>query len=337
MSNETSERIAAALATLGVDATFPLSHSLIREALQLVASAPSELNLKIATAALAEMGDAFSMFAPYVDTPKVAIFGSARTRASDPLYAQTREVGRLFADRGWMVITGAGPGIMEAGMEGAGRDMSIGVSIQLPFEAGANSVIAGDHKHVAMKYFFTRKLMLVKESAAFICMPGGFGTLDETFELLTLTQTGKGVPVPIVFLDGPGDDYWEQVDTFVQQQLIRRGLVSEHDTTLYKITTSVDEAVSEVCGFYANYHSARFVGGELIIRLQQPPTSEQLEELNQDFSHLVTSGKIRRVEAYDVERRQHDHPELPRIALTFNQHGYVALRSMIDRLNSFVS
>ena len=143
------------------------------------------------------------MFAPYRDVPKVTVFGSARTHTNDPLYAQATEIARLLAERGWMVVTGAGPGIMQAAMEGAGREQSIGVSIRLPFEQGANPVIAGDEKYVSMKYFFTRKLMLVKESRAFVCLPGGFGTLDETFELLTLTQTGKGLPVPIVFLDTP--------------------------------------------------------------------------------------------------------------------------------------
>ncbi|MGB9345733.1 MAG: LOG family protein, partial [Ilumatobacteraceae bacterium] len=155
------------------------------------------------------MRDAYAMFAPYKDRRKVAIFGSARTRADDPLYGLTRQLAATLAESGWMAVTGAGPGIMQAGMEGAGRENSIGVSIRLPFETGANSIIAGDEKHVSMKYFFTRKLMLIKESQGFVCLPGGFGTLDEMFELLTLTQTGKGVPVPIVLLDAPGDPYWE--------------------------------------------------------------------------------------------------------------------------------
>ena len=206
------------------------------------------------------------MFAPYKNIPKVSIFGSARTRPDDPLYEQTERVARQLAEAGWMVVTGAGPGIMEAGMRGAGVERSIGVSIRLPFETGANSIIADDDKHVAMKYFFTRKLMLVKESAAFVCLPGGFGTLDETFELLTLTQTGKGIPVPIVFLDTPGDPYWEHVDAFVTEQLVPRGLVSPKDTALYRVTDSCDVAVDEITSFYSNYHSIRSVGDDLIIR-----------------------------------------------------------------------
>ena len=191
----------------------------------LITDEPDTLDLKIATAALAEMRDAYAMFRPYRDKMKVSIFGSARTKPDDPLYGQARDLASALADKGWMTVTGAGPGIMQAGMEGAGVENSIGVSIRLPFESGANSVIAADDKHVSMKYFFTRKLMLIKESQAFVCLPGGVGTLDETFELLTLTQTGKGVPVPIVLLDEPGDPYWESVDGLMAQ-LVHRGLVS---------------------------------------------------------------------------------------------------------------
>ncbi|MEO7398087.1 MAG: TIGR00730 family Rossman fold protein, partial [Ilumatobacteraceae bacterium] len=207
-----------------------LASDLLTAAAGMIADQPAKLDLKIASSAVVEMRDAFEMFAPYRGRPKVTIFGSARTRIDDPLYAQARDVAELLATNDWMVITGAGPGIMQAAMEGAGREKSIGVSIRLPFEQGANPVIAGDAKYVSMKYFFTRKLMLIKESSAFVCLPGGFGTLDEMFELLTLTQTGKGVAVPIVFLDTPGDPYWEEVAAFVDTQLVARGLVAPADT-----------------------------------------------------------------------------------------------------------
>jgi uncharacterized protein (TIGR00730 family) len=206
------------------------ARELLQGAVDLVANDPSTLNLKIAAAAINEMDDAYVMFKLVEGTEKVTVFGSARTQLSDPLYEQARNVAKQLADAGWMVITGAGPGIMHAAMEGAGRDKSIGVAIRLPFEQNANPVIAGDEKYVAMKYFFTRKLMLIKESKAFICLPGGFGTLDETFELLTLTQTGKGVPVPIVFLDVPGDPYWETVHDLIADQIVSRGLASPRDT-----------------------------------------------------------------------------------------------------------
>jgi uncharacterized protein (TIGR00730 family) len=334
--NPNDARIRNALTELDVSQDFRISESFVSEVLGLIADEPDALDLKIASAAVTEMRDAFAMFKPYKDVSKVSIFGSARTTADDPLYDQTRRVAARLAEAGWMVVTGAGPGIMQAGMEGAGRQKSIGVSIRLPFESGANSIIAGDEKHVAMKYFFTRKLMLVKESAAFVCLPGGFGTLDETFELLTLTQTGKGIPVPIVFLDTPGDAYWEHVHDFVERQLVSRGLVSPHDTSLYKITDNCDDAVAEIQRFYANYHSVRNVGDDLVVRLQQHPTDSQVDELNERFAHLVSSGTIRRVKAYDVERRQNDVPELPRIALRFNQRGYAELRALIDTVNSWV-
>jgi uncharacterized protein (TIGR00730 family) len=225
---------------------------------------------------------------------------------------------------------------MQAGMEGAGRDHSIGVSIRLPFEQGANPVIAGDEKYVSMKYFFTRKLMLIKESRGFICLPGGFGTLDETFELLTLTQTGKGVPTPIVFLDTPGDPYWEAIDTMVKDHLMSRGLVAPADTELYLVTDSCERAVAEVVGFYANYDSLRYVGDRLVIRMQQSPTDEQLAQLNDQFGHLCTRGTIERAEASTIEIRENDQVGLARVAFTFAKHGFGDLRNMIDALNSFV-
>jgi uncharacterized protein (TIGR00730 family) len=329
------QRIETALEQLDVSQDFRISAPFVSEVLGLIADEPDLLDLKIAAAAITEMRDAFEVFKPYRGVKKVTIFGSARTRPDDPLYEQTVRLAERLAAAGWMVVTGAGPGIMQAGMEGAGRERSIGVSIRLPFEAGANSIIADDDKHVAMKYFFTRKLMLVKESAAFVSMPGGFGTLDETFELLTLTQTGKGVPVPIVFVDTPGDPYWESVHRFVEEQLVSRGLVSAADTALYRITDSCDEAVDEIERFYANYHSIRQVGNELVVRLLHEPSDEQIATLNERFGHLVATGRIRKVRAFDIERRQDDVPELPRIALAFNRRGYAELRGLIDLVNSW--
>ena len=322
------------LRDLGVSKDFRISEVFVSEVIGLITDGRDSLDLKIASAAISEMREAFQVFAPYKDVPKVSIFGSARTAHDDPLYQQTVRVAKQLADAGWMVVTGAGPGIMEAGMKGAGVENSIGVSIRLPFESGANSIIADDDKHVAMKYFFTRKLMLVKESAAFVCLPGGFGTLDETFELLTLTQTGKGIPVPIVFLDTPGDPYWEAVDRFVSEQLVPRGLVSAADRTLYRVTDSCDAAAEEITGFYSNYHSIRTIGDDLVIRLRRAPTNEQLVVINRDFSHLVKSGEIRRTKPYGVEKRQDDHLELDRIVMAFDMHGFVELRGLIDALNA---
>jgi len=336
VSDSAASQARSIVSELGVSENVRLSEELVSEALGLITDQPDTLDLKIATAALAEMRDAYAMFAPYKDRRKVAIFGSARTRADDPLYELTVGLARKLAERGWMAVTGAGPGIMQAGMEGAGRENSIGVSIRLPFESGANSIIAGDAKHVSMKYFFTRKLMLIKESQAFVCMPGGFGTLDEMFELLTLTQTGKGMPVPIVLLDSPGDPFWEGVDTFVREQLIARGLVSANDVDLYTITNDCDEAARIIESFYANYDSIRFVGDHLVIRLRQGPTDAQLAELNEQFGHLTASGTIERAEPFKIERRDDDKIDLDRISFDFAKRGYSDLVAMIRKLNTYV-
>jgi uncharacterized protein (TIGR00730 family) len=220
-------------------------------------------------------------------------------------------------------------------MEGAGRDKSIGVSIRLPFEQGANSVIAGDQKYVSMKYFFTRKLMLIKESKGFVCLPGGFGTLDETFELLTLTQTGKGAPVPIVLLDTPGDPYWETVHDFIGRQLVDRGLVSAPDTHLYLVTDDTQAAVNEVLGFYRNYDSIRFVGHLTVMRLKHEPTDEQIALLNEKFGEF-SKAEIVRATPFEPERKENDRIDLPRIAFTLANHSSGVLRELIDTVNSFV-
>ena len=309
--------------------------ALLRSTVALAMDGTDPLNLKIAAAALREMRDAFEMFQPYANERKVAIFGSARTRQDDPLYEAARKVAAALAEQGWMVITGAGPGIMQAGMEGAGRERSIGVSIRLPFEQAANPVIAGDTKYVSMKYFFTRKLMLIKEAKGFICLPGGFGTLDETFELLTLTQTGKGVPVPIVLLDTPNDPYWDEIDALIRDRLVARGLVRPSDTDLYFVTDDCDAAVSEITGFYRNYDSMRYVGDQLVIRLRSVPTDDELALLNERFGHLCLRGSIERASALPAELREQDAVTLPRIVFAFAKHGFGDLRRLIDTLNTF--
>lgn len=306
---------------------------LLEAAHSLVVGEGSSLDVKIASVALAEMTRAFDMFAPYRHVRKVTIFGSARTTPDNPIYAATAAAARALAESGYMVVTGAGPGIMEAGMIGAGRENSIGVSIRLPFETGANSVIAGDDKYVSMRYFFTRKLMLVKESHAFLCLPGGFGTLDETFELLTLAQTAKSVPVPIVFLEVPGDPFWSPLMEAMEPLLLRHGLISPSDTSLYLITDDVTRAVAEVTGFYSNYHSIRFVGDVLHIRMQRPVTEDALSEMNSMFGQLSRDGTIRRVSASPAEVRDDDHVELARLALEYSAKGFADLRPLIDAIN----
>lgn len=280
----------AAIEELVVSAGITSNRSQIRRilttAVGLGLDGTERLNLKISDAALAEMREAFGIFTPYQEVPKVTIFGSARTRSEDPLYTQTHQLAAALADDGWMVITGAGPGIMQAAMEGAGRARSIGVSIRLPFEEKPNDVIHGDAKHVSMKYFFTRKLMLVKESQAFVCLPGGFGTLDETFETLTLQQTGKAEPTPIVLLDVPGGTYWQAFASFVEEELVRLGMVGPDDMSRVLVTDSVEDARKEVLGFWRNYDSLRWVGKRLVLRLLAEPTDAEIEQLNDRFGSL---------------------------------------------------
>ena len=306
---------------------------LISTSLELGTDKTSTLDLKIASSALKEMREAFAMFQPFTQQRKVTIFGSARTKKDDPLYSHTLKVAKSLADEGWMVVTGAGPGIMEAGMEGAGRERSIGVSIRLPFESSANSIIAGDEKYVSMRYFFTRKLMLVKESQAFLCLPGGFGTLDETFELLTLTQTGKGVPVPIVLLDLPGDRFWHSIDDLIRNQLLVRGLVSSEDLALYRVCDSISDATSEIQGFYRNYHSIRFIGKHLIMRLNHEPTPQILEALHEKIGHLCRSGGFEVVQPHSVERSENDHVDKHRLRFDPNRSDAGGLRELINFLN----
>jgi uncharacterized protein (TIGR00730 family) len=302
---------------------------------ELVSGPSSSLDIKIASAAIEEMSRAFTMFAPYRDVRKVSIFGSARTTADSPIYALTAATAKALAENNFMVVTGAGPGIMEAGMVGAGREKSIGVSIRLPFESGANSVIAGDDKYVSMRYFFTRKLMLVKESHAFLCMPGGFGTLDETFELLTLAQTAKSVPVPIVFLEVPGQPFWTPLMKVLEPLLLDHGLISESDTSLYTITDNIEDAVNEITNFYANYHSIRFVNDVLYIRLQRSVPTERFTEIARRCAELASDGVIEQTTATAEEIHDNDMPEMPRVSLRYAAKGFADLRELIDALNQF--
>ena len=296
----------------------------------------SRLDLKITNAAVTEMREAFRVFAPYHQQPKVTIFGSARTLPDDPLYVQTRAFAAALASRGWMVVTGAGPGIMAAGMEGAGTSQSLGVNIRLPFEQGANAFIA-DEQLVEMKYFFTRKLMLVKESDGFVVLPGGFGTLDELLELLTLLQTGKAEPTPVVLLEVAGGTYWHQWREFVRESVASRGLISPEDDCLYRVVDDVEDAVLEVLGFYRNYHSRRFVGPDMVVRLQAEPTDDELAMLNAEFADMCTEGSIERTAATGAERATKDNVELPRLKLRFNVFKQSRLRLFIDALNGLPS
>ena len=291
------------------------------------------LDLKIANSALTEMRDAYLVLGPHRGTRKVTIFGSARTQPDDPLYELTKQTAAGLAAAGWMIVTGAGPGIMAAGLEGAGREHALGVSIRLPFESQANEFVDAD-RLVDMRYFFTRKLALMRESDAFIVMPGGFGTLDETFELLTLIQTGKATPVPVVML-GLGRGFWTAMQQFVDK-MIEEGYVSDGDRRLYTVTNSVEEAVGSVLGFYRNFHSIRWVGERLVVRMQRGPTPEQLAKISAEFTDSTVDGRgISLTKPLGEEVAEVDHLGLARVVLQLNRRAPGRLRVLIDAVNEW--
>lgn len=311
-----------------------LIHQMINTALRLSLDGAAVGERKLIANSFRELRYAHSVFREYQDVRKVSIFGSARTPSDNQDYRQTVDFSRRFANEDWMVITGAGPGIMQAGHEGAGREKSFGVSIRLPFESGANEVILDDPKLITFRYFFTRKLMFVSQADALGLFPGGYGTLDEAFEVLTLIQTGKSPVIPVVLLAPRGNDYWHQFDRYVREQLLAKGLISEEDLHLYHIFDDANSAASHVFHFYRNYHSQRFVGDRMVFRIQQPLTDLQLDELNNEFSDLVEEGKYEQSSALEGEDSFLD---MPRLVFAFARSHYGRIRQLIDRVNEFAT
>jgi len=303
---------------------------------KLATDQPSRGDLKLLSRALRELRYAFKVFQPYRTRRKVSIFGSARTKPEDLAYQQAVAFGRIMAAHDWLIVTGAASGIMEAGHLGAGRDNSMGLNIMLPFEQSSNSIIAGDAKLVHMKYFFTRKLMFVKECDAVCNLPGGFGTMDEAFEVLTLVQTGKRDLVPMVFLDAPGGSFWLEWKEFIERQLLGHKLISPEDFALFRITDSVDEAVAEILKFYRIYHSLRYVRNKLALRLQAAPNAEQLEYIQTHFTDILASGQFTVRDFLPDERDDEFVLHLPRLVFQFNRRNLGRLREMVNYLNEHV-
>jgi len=289
-------------------------------------------DLKLLNSTLKELRHAFRVFAPWAHTRKVAVFGSARTKPEHPDFEQARRFAERIVAAGWMVITGAGDGIMGAAQGGAGREASFGVNIRLPFEQQANPVIAGDPKLINFRYFFSRKLAFVKNSHAIALFPGGFGTHDEGFEALTLIQTGKSEMLPVVFVDAPGGSYWRDWQEYLHSHLLSRRLISEEDLSLFKVTDDVDEAVAEVTGFYRNYHSSRYVRESLVIRVREAPDPAELAALNAEFGDILAEGAIEVRGALPEESGEAD--PFPRVLLRFDRKKMGRLRQLIDRLNA---
>jgi uncharacterized protein (TIGR00730 family) len=308
-----------------------LVRQLIVTALKVEHSQLDRGDIKILSRAMRELRYGFRIFKDYRDKRKVTIFGSARTPKDHPEYKQALNFAKLMAKNGFMAITGAGPGIMKAGNEGAGKNNSFGINIKLPFEQAANEFIGNDPRFIDCRFFFTRKLMFLKETSAAAFFPGGFGTHDEAMETLTLVQTGKANMMPLVFVDGPGGDYWKDWIRYVDKHLLKPGKISPEDVHLYKVTDRVDVAVEEIVHFYRNYHSMRFVKDQLVIRLLKSPSKGLLDALNVEFKDICVKGTIA---ASPVFKEEVDYRELPRIAFQFNRVAYGRLRQMIDRLNT---
>lgn len=313
-----------------------LMAEMVQTVLKLAQSETSRGDLKILNTALKELRYAFKIFAPYRPVRKVSIFGSTRIQENDPYYRMAVNLGRRLGDDGFMVITGAGGGIMQAGHEGAGKERSFGVNIQLPSVQKPNRFIRRDPKLITFHFFFTRKLIFVKEADAVVFFPGGFGTHDEAIEALTLAQTGKSQIVPILMVDLPGEGYWREWEGFVRRRMLNQGFISEQDLNLFKIVEDIEAVMQEIKNFYRNYHSYRFVRDDLVIRLLHPPTPALIEGLSRDFRDILTKGEVKQTGPLPEESDDLETLSFHRLLVPFNRKDFGRLRQMIDVINEQV-
>ncbi len=335
LGETTDEKLRELIAAHGGSPHADLIQEILTTGLKLIGDRPDRGDLKIINTALKELRHALRVFAPYRDARKVTIFGSARSARGEPVYEMALDFAEKIVQRGFMTITGAGPGIMEAGNAGAGRDNTFGLGIRLPFEQSVNDSIAGDRKVVNFKYFFTRKLIFVKETDALVLFPGGYGTMDEAFEVLTLVQTGKSKPMPVLCLDVPGGTYWPAWRAFLHDHLCGTGKISAADLDLFELVDSVDMACDRISRFYRIYHSSRFVGPRLVIRVRSFPSKDLIADLNANFTDILAEGTFQVSAALPEERlNEPTLDDLPRIVCLFNRHGYGRLRAVIDRINT---
>lgn len=331
---ELKRRIGDLIHYFGVGYNPDLVEDLIVQALKLMKDVQHRGDVRVIDTAVRELRYAFKLFAPYVEKRKVTIFGSARTAPTRTEYLQCVDFARRIAAAGYMVITGAGPGIMQAGHEGAGSEMSFGANIRLPWEQSANPIMLRDKKLITFKYFFTRKLTFIRHSDAIVLFPGGFGTMDEGFEALTLMQTGKAQLMPLICMDKPGGTYWKTWDQNIKEHLLRNGLISQDDLCLYQFTDVPEQAVKWITRFYRNFHSTRWVRDLLVIRLKYPPSPSAIQGLNEDFSDIIAGEPIHPTGPTREEQDDKDCLDLPRIAFGFDRRQYGRLRQLIDTLNS---
>jgi len=333
LGGEWDARVHKLVSDFGAEYSPELIEEMIVAALRMARDKMSVADLKLISRSMKEMRYAAKIFAGYQAFRKVGIFGSARAAQDSPEAKVAEEFGRQMVAHGFMIITGGGDGIMGAVQRGAGRDMSFGLNIRLPFEQRANETIDGDKKLINFNYFFTRKLNFVKETHAAALFPGGFGTLDESFEVLTLMQTGKARIIPVVLLDKPGGDYWETWMKFLTQHLYKIGFISEDDFYFFKIIHDVKAAVKEITGFYRIYHSARWVGEKLVIRIGHSLTASAVATLNDKFADVLRRGSIVQSKALPQEKNEPEIRTLPRLVLNPHRRSFGRFRQLIDAIN----
>ena len=332
---EDLDKIVADLARLSLSANnTDLIEEMLTTVIKLGLENDERGDLKLINMALKELRYASKIFIPYRDQRKVVIFGSARSRKDSDEYKMTVKLSELIVKKGFKVITGGGPGIMEAGNKGAGRKESFSLNIKLPFEQQFNPYTAGDEKSVSFKYFFNRKLFFLKESDATVIFPGGFGTLDECFESLTLIQTGKTKPRPIILIDSPDSEYWSRLIDFVAEKLPERGFISNNDLSLLIRVNSIEQAVDEILQFFRIYHSIRYVGDKTVLRLNKPLSSEDINKLNMEYCSILRSGKIEPTDSLPAEQKDEEFLDLPRLVMDFNRHDFGIFHEMLRFLNT---
>jgi uncharacterized protein (TIGR00730 family) len=336
----TNGRIDAAIDRL-MEAAGGIAHTdIVREIILAGLKAGQEnggrADLKLMNSSMKEMRFTAKVFGPYRDVRKVTVFGSARTRHDAPLYLMAADLGKKLADAGFMVITGGGPGIMQAVNEGAGPEHSFGVNIRLPFEQLPNPVLVGNPRYISYKYFFNRKVAFLKEADAVVLFPGGFGTLDETMESVTLLQTGKRYPIPLILVDSPRGTYWERLIGFLENELAGRGYISAEDFCLMERVSRPEDAVARIRHFYSRYHSLRYVGDLLVIRLRTALEKKDVDRLKKDFAELlVPGGDMRLSGPLDDEMSEPELVDLPRLVIDFNKRDFGRLRRLVDAVNDF--
>jgi hypothetical protein len=333
---EIDTQVRALLAAWGADPVPREYFEMIVSVLKFAKQNPTSADRKLFNQTLKELRYANKVFANYRDKKKIVVFGSARTPHRAKEYQAAHDFGELMVKAGYMVITGGGDGIMGAAQEGAGRDNSFGLNIALPFEQKANPVIRDDPKLINFRYFFTRKLNFVKESHAIALFPGGFGTMDEGFEAITLMQTGKAPIQPAVFIDAPGGNFWRTFEHYLREHLLQDGLISDYDFHLFKFTDDLRVAEKEILTFYYNFHSYRIVDRKLVIRLQRPVPDGALKRLRDDFADILAdTADLQICPALPAEANEPELAHLPRLCLSFNLRSYGRLRQLINRLNDF--